>query len=178
MSDNFKTISIKGKDYVMVNERIKYFREKFPLWSLESEIVALDNEMCVVKAIIKDESGRVIANGIARELQADKESIVNKTSYVENCESSAWGRALANLAIGIDKSIRSADEVANAIKQQNGIKSSKELKIENRIKERLFKCDTVSKVEELYEEIKSKADISKLIDLFVKRKEELVKNNE
>jgi hypothetical protein len=46
-------------------------------------------------------------------------SYINKTSYVENCETSAWGRALANFAIGVDASVASADEVANAIKKES-----------------------------------------------------------
>jgi hypothetical protein len=48
-------------------------------------------------------------------------SLVNKTSYIENCETSAWGRALGNLGIGIDASIASAEEVITAIAQQNNI---------------------------------------------------------
>jgi len=40
------------------------------------------------------------------------------SSYIENCETSAWGRALANFGIGIDTAVASADEVGNAIKQQ------------------------------------------------------------
>jgi len=123
MSINLKTIIIKGKEYVVVNERIKYFRENYPLWSLESEIIQLTEIFCVIKAIIKDENGRVIANGLAREVKTDEQSFINKTSYVENCETSAWGRALANLAIGVDKSIASAEEVANAIRIQENIKN-------------------------------------------------------
>ena len=46
-------------------------------------------------------------------------SNINKTSYVENCETSAIGRALAMLGIGIDTSIASANEVADAIAKQD-----------------------------------------------------------
>ena len=45
-------------------------------------------------------------------------TFINKTSYVENCETSAWGRALANFGIGLDTSVASADEVQNAIANQ------------------------------------------------------------
>jgi hypothetical protein len=45
-------------------------------------------------------------------------SNINKTSYVENCETSAIGRALAMLGIGIDTSIASANEVSDAIAKQ------------------------------------------------------------
>lgn len=111
-----KTINIKGKDYVMVNERILEFRKNYPNYSLESEIVAFNDESITIKAIVKDETGRVVATGFANEDKAT--SIINKTSYVENCETSAWGRALGCLGIGIDTSIASAEEVETAIKKQ------------------------------------------------------------
>ena len=50
-------------------------------------------------------------------------SFINKTSYVENCETSAWGRALANFGIGLGTSVASADEVANAIENQKSTKT-------------------------------------------------------
>lgn len=105
------SIKIHDKEYVMVNERVKEFREKFPEFSLESEIIHLDNDSCVVKAIIKNPEGRVIATGLAREERQDKTSLVNLNAYVENCETSAWGRALGNLGIGIDVAIASGDEM-------------------------------------------------------------------
>lgn len=111
-----KSIDIKGKSYVMVHSRIMHFREKHPGWSLTSEIVDLSEDRVVMKATILDENNEPIAVGHAYE---DREStFINKTSFIENCETSAWGRALANLGIGIDESIASADEVGNAIKQQ------------------------------------------------------------
>lgn len=107
-----KTIDIKGKKYIEVNERLKYFRENYKNWTLESEIVSLDSGVCVFKAIIKNENGTVIATGHAYEKEGS--SFINSTSYIENCETSAWGRALGNLGIGIDTSIASAEEVLNA----------------------------------------------------------------
>ena len=105
------TVNIKGKEYVMVNERIKEFREKYPEYSLESDVVSLDNDSCVIKAIVKDKTGRVVATGLAREERQDKTSLVNLNAYVENCETSAWGRVLGNLGIGIDVAIASGDEM-------------------------------------------------------------------
>ena len=110
-----KTVNIKGKEYVEVNERIKYFRshEAFKGFSLESDLIELTDESCLIKAIIKDPEGRVIATGYAQENKSS--SYINKTSFIENCETSAWGRALGNLGIGIDTSIASYDEVFTAI---------------------------------------------------------------
>lgn len=112
-----KTVNIKGKEYVEVNERVKYFRENFKGWSLESELLSNEDGVCVFKATIKDENGTIKATGHAYERESS--SFINKTSYIENCETSAWGRALGNLGIGIDTSIASGDEVVNAINNQN-----------------------------------------------------------
>jgi len=115
----FKTTNIKGKEYVEVNERIKFFRleDKYNGWSLSTEVVHLDENSCVIRATICNSDGMVIATGFAQEDKSS--SYINKTSYVENCETSAWGRALANLGIGIDTSIASSNEVAIAIAKQN-----------------------------------------------------------
>lgn len=114
-----KTVDIKGKKYVEVNERLKYFRseEKYKDYSLESEIISLENGVITVKAIIRDANGVIKATGLAQEKESS--SFINKTSFVENCETSAWGRALGNLGIGIDTSVATADEVLNAINNQN-----------------------------------------------------------
>ena len=53
----FKTTNIKGKQYVEVNERVKAFRTlpEFKGMSLESEIIAVDSESVIVRAIVRDE---------------------------------------------------------------------------------------------------------------------------
>jgi|TARA_B110000908_G_scaffold9611_1_gene11650 hypothetical protein len=116
---NFKTTNIKGKAYVEVNERIKYLRTHpdYSGWSLSSEIVQLDADSCVIRAEIRDDNWVLRATGFAQEDKSS--SYINKTSYVENCETSAWGRALANLGIGIDTSIASSNEVTMAIAKQD-----------------------------------------------------------
>ena len=119
-----KTINIHGKNYVEVNERIKYFRENYKGWSLISELIDLTENRCVIKASITNEKDKVIATGIAYEVMGS--SYINKTSFIENCETSAWGRALGNLGIGIDTSIASAFEVNNAIIQQETKPKTKE----------------------------------------------------
>lgn len=117
----FKTTNIRGKQYVEVNERIKFFRQEdqYKDWTIMSDFTVLDSEQCVCKTTIADATGRVIATGHAHEVQGS--SNINKTSYVENCETSAIGRALAVLGIGIDTSIASANEVEVAIAKQQAI---------------------------------------------------------
>jgi hypothetical protein len=115
----FKTTNIRGKQYVEVNERIKFFRQEdqYKNWSLITEFPVIDADQCVCKASIVDASNRIISTGHAHEVQGS--SNINKTSHVENCETSAIGRALAMLGIGIDTSIASANEVADAIAKQD-----------------------------------------------------------
>lgn len=105
---NLRTIDIKGSPYVKVNERLKFFRAFFPGWSLDSEIINMQDGVVTIKAVIRDENGIIKASGTAQE--KDGTTYINKTSYIENCETSAWGRALANLGIGIDGDVCSADE--------------------------------------------------------------------
>mgnify|MGYP003128512264 FL=1 len=118
-----KTINIKGKEYVEVNERLKYFRANYPNFSLVTEVLQCTEEHCVMKATVLNEHGIAIATGHAHETKGS--SFINKTSHVEVCETSAWGRALGNFGIGIDSSVASADEVNNAIQTQGSSGVSK-----------------------------------------------------
>ena len=110
-----KTINIHGKEYVEVNERIKFFRKHYTDWSLTSEILELTENRCVIKSTVHNDIGYAVSTGIAYETLTKVG--VNKTSFIENCETSANGRALGNLGIGIDNSIASAEEVKYAIEQ-------------------------------------------------------------
>ena len=126
----FKTTNIRGKQYVEVNERIKFFRQEdqYKNWTIATDFPVLDGEQCVCKCTIANEQGRVVAVGHAHETKGS--SNINKTSYVENCETSAVGRALAMLGIGIDTSIASANEVEEAIaKQQSMVEDPKVQKL-------------------------------------------------
>lgn len=111
-------VNIRGREYETVALRVSKFREKYPIWALETEIIHRDQEVVVIKAYIKDDLGRVIATGHAEEYRASSQ--INETSATENCETSAIGRALAALGMG-GTEFASADEVANAISQQKRI---------------------------------------------------------
>ena len=114
-----KAIDFKGKPYVTVNERLKYFRENYKDHSLQTTVIKMEDGMVLIKAVIlsnTDGKPVILATGHAYEKEGS--SFINKTSYVENCETSAWGRALANFGIGIDAAVASYDEVGNAVKQQ------------------------------------------------------------
>ena len=110
-----KKINIRGKEYVEVHERISHLRNNYDDAELLTEIISNDNGVCVMKAtlILND---KIVSTGHAYE--KENSTPVNKTSYIENCETSAVGRCLGNFGIGINSSIASADEVITAIAQQ------------------------------------------------------------
>lgn len=116
-----ETIPLKGKNYAMVVERVKAFRTMVPDGCIETDILSMENGIVTMKAKVYDENGKLLATGLAQEKETS--SYVNKTSYIENCETSAVGRALGMLGIGIDDSMASAEELVNAIKNQDDKKS-------------------------------------------------------
>ncbi len=109
-------VNIKGKEYKTVALRVQEFREQYKDYGLVTEVIQLDPEQCVIKASVVSDTDRVVATGLAQEFR--KASQINGTSYVENCETSAIGRALACLGLG-GIEFASANEVLNAIHQQN-----------------------------------------------------------
>ena len=115
-----RTINIKGKEYVPVSERVKEFHAKYPDFTVLTELVELTADSVVMVAKVYDPDGKVVADGWAQEDR--NASTLNKTSFVENCQTSAVGRAIGFFGIGIDASMASADEVANAIDRQEALK--------------------------------------------------------
>lgn len=120
VNQSINTTVIKGKVYAEVNERVKGFRRLFPNGSISTQLISIDEsdngKVCVFLATVADENGKTLATGTAYE--KENSTYINKTSYIENCETSAVGRALGFLGIGIDTSIDSSKEVQNAIANQ------------------------------------------------------------
>lgn len=116
-----RTMDVKGRAYVEVNERIRGFRCLFPNGFIKTDIIQIEDGVVTMQARvgIYDDKGEevVFSTGYAQEKESS--SYINKTSYIENCETSAVGRALGMLGIGIDTSVASAEEVQNAINNQN-----------------------------------------------------------
>ena len=115
-SATIRTMDVKGKDYAIVNERIRAFRMVYPAGAIKTEIISMADGVVVMKATVCAEDGTVLGTGTAYEKEGS--SYINKTSYIENCETSAVGRALGMCGFGIDTAVCSAEEVKNAISQQ------------------------------------------------------------
>lgn len=155
-NEQIRTTNIRGKEYAEVNQRIKVFRMLFPEGCIQTEIYSLENGVITMKATIRDDNGRLLSTGFAQEIEGA--SNINKTSYVENCETSAVGRALGMLGIGIDTSVASYEEVANAIEGQKTIdevkvKALRGLAEEKGVDEeticKRFKVDSLEKLTEV-----------------------------
>ena len=118
INNKLKSVDIKGKDYVEVNERLKAFWNVCEEGKIKTKILSLENGIVVIQAEIYENKldPEPRATGIAYEKEGS--TFINKTSYIENCETSAIGRALGIAGIGINTSVASAEEVQNAIVQQ------------------------------------------------------------
>lgn len=125
---SIKTTDLKGKSYAEVNQRVKAFRFVYPDGRIETEIVHLEGEegrrRILMRATCFDGEGRYLADGLAEEKESS--TFINKTSFIENCQTSAIGRALGFAGFGINVSIASAEEVANAIAQGEGVPQTAE----------------------------------------------------
>ena len=121
-------------DYITVNQRIMEFYERYPLGRITTEIISLENSIVIMKASVYRslEELNPSATGFAYEKEGS--SFINKTSYIENCETSCCGRALANLGLFVSKSVASKDEVDNAKLQQELLKEEKNLPAPDKIK--------------------------------------------
>ena len=111
-------VNVKGKPYLQVVERLNTFRELYPItdsWGITTEVIHHDDNSCAIKASIFSPDGIVIATGTAEEQRND--GPVNQTSALENCETSAVGRALSFAGFP-GSEIASAEEVLRAIDQQ------------------------------------------------------------
>lgn len=130
-NETIKTTDIKGKDYAEVNQRIKAFRMVYPTGRIETKMLSNENGVCIFRAEVYGNEIREI-NGMLHQATAllatgtayekENSTFINKTSYIENCETSAVGRALGMAGFGIDTSVASAEEVQNAITQQDDMK--------------------------------------------------------
>lgn len=153
MSEKLKTIDIKGKEYVQVHTRIDYFNKTYPNGRIITELLSNPSDVIVLfKAIVTPDIEKMerYFTGYSQAKWGD--GYINKSSAVENAETSAVGRALGMMGIGITDAFASVDEIDKA--------QSQELKEEDFL--------VVTKQDEAKKHIN---DIKVLVNRFSKEKE-------
>lgn len=162
-----KAIDIKGKKYVLVSDRVLYFNEQYPKGSITTELISNPSDDFVfIKATIKPDEGRTFT-GYSQATWDDGH--INKTSALENAETSAVGRALAFMGIGVIESIASADELNKAQTQP----SRKKVKTMDSQEARKIAEAEIEKADSLDELIIIRTQVSKSPNLDEKDKQEL-----
>lgn len=158
---------VTTKDYAEVNQRIKAFRMVYPEGCILTDMLSNENGVCIFQASIYGGKEQLLATGYAYEMEGS--TFINKTSYIENCETSAVGRALGMAGFGIDTSVASYEEVRTAMANQERAEPDQISYIVNMCTE-----DQIQKLEQKYkvgnlEEI-SKAEATKIILSLNRRK--------
>ena len=129
VNSEMEMLDMRGKAYAMVPERITAFRKLLPGGFITTEIIANDGTTILMKAKVgyyrEDGSEVILGTGFAQEVRG--RGMVNGTSHVENCETSAVGRALGMMGLGINGGgICSAEELANAVTAQRQMKEEEQ----------------------------------------------------
>ncbi len=112
-NEEMEMLKLGAKNYAQVNQRIKAYRKVYPTGKIETEILEIKDDYVRIRATVTDSEEFIIATGTATEkLTGDlKKDNVNLTSMVENCETSAVGRALGFAGFGVDTAIASAEDI-------------------------------------------------------------------
>ena len=120
--EHMNKMGIHGKDYTMVAQRVEAFRKFAGTdWSITSEILEDNGNRVLMRATITDRNGFIVSDGLAEEIRGHG---VNKTSAIENAQTSAWGRALAALGLHGGK-MASVDEITIAKNKEKIIDAEK-----------------------------------------------------
>ncbi len=177
-----KTIILKHKNksgvivstpYVTVNARLKHFREsgEYEGYQLVTEIRHPEtfniDESCLIKASVISPDGVVLSTGHAYERAA--QGFINKTSHVENAETSACGRALGIFGIGIDEEVRSYEEMTGALDGQKTPAKRKPKESAHAETETIKKEDLEKLV---FDEVNSRTELSQLWIVLTKEQQE------
>ena len=128
-------VKIHNKEYYTVAERINLLcdliEQQEKTYSLTTELISWENEVVIMKATLTITSYKnkhasldtleaytTISTYTGHAYEKEDSSQINKTSALENCETSAIGRALSAAGFGGGNEYASANEVENAIHQQ------------------------------------------------------------
>ena len=128
VNSEIKGIDLKGKSYAMVAERVNAFRKLFPEGFIRTDVLSHDGTTVMMKASVgyfENGQEKILSTGLAQEVRG--RGMVNGTSYIEDCETSAVGRALGMMGLGLNGGgICSAEELANAVTAQRQMKEEEQ----------------------------------------------------
>lgn len=146
-NDACTPIDVKGRSYMEVNQRIKAFRMVYPTGYIHTHFFGLQDGICTILAEVGfyTEDGNKIELGTGTAQEKEGSTFINKTSFIENAETSAVGRALGMAGFGIDVSVSSAEEVQNAINNQP-ISQKEQTVLKNMIEEKGYKVENIIKI--------------------------------
>lgn len=109
-NNEIEKMKLGSKGYAPTNERIIAYRKVYPMGRIETIIEEIRDDYVRTRTIVTDEEDNIIASGTASETNTGK-NVVNKTSMLENCETSSVGRALGFAGFGADTAIASAEDI-------------------------------------------------------------------
>lgn len=158
-NESIMPLNVKGKEYAQVNERIKAFRMVYPDGFINTSMESNEDGICIFRAMVGvyTENNEIKILGTGTAYEKENSTFINKTSYIENCETSAVGRALGMCGFGIDTSVCSAEEVQNAINNQED-----KLKLLAKVKQLV--ADTDSDYEAILKHYKVESDAEMTIE--------------
>ena len=173
-NEQIQTIEFKGNQYASVSQRIKAFRMVCPQGFIRTEMMSNENGVCIFKAEVGarnfriDKDGNIekeeLIFGVGHACEKEGSTYINESSYIENCETSAVGRALGMAGFGIDMAVASAEEVQNAEQEKPEQKATPEqIKILNE----KYKGENLKKLLE-------KNNLEKIEDMPMKKASELI----
>lgn len=110
-NNEIEKMKLGSKGYAPTNERIIAYRKVYPMGRIETTIEEIRDDYVRTRTVVTDEEDNIIASGTASETNTGK-NMVNKTSMLENCETSSVGRALGFAGFGADTAIASAEDMA------------------------------------------------------------------
>ena len=132
---NFNPIDIKGKLYTQVSDRIRFLSENCD-YEIKTDYTFFESSkmwVCVTTLKIYEEDKVRVFTGLAQEII--NEGFINKTSALENCETSSVGRACAMAGIGIIDEVASLDEIKKTKQQTQKQELIPETEIWNKAKQ-------------------------------------------
>jgi len=146
--DKPQTITIHGKEYMPVAERIKLAHGVLEKISITTEVLPSTNAI-VIKATVLTDKGTF--TGIS---SANPQKYIEKVNPYEVAETSAVGRALGFAGYGVIDSIASADEMAKSFLseptlplQGKGLKEEERVCSAHETPEKMFQGKSKSKVD-------------------------------